>query len=384
MRLLFLTTIAFIVAFLPYHVSSVLVTISNKDPRRDINGDIIDCHSGMILAVNGIFYMYGEMYKNTSGSGPSPPLIYPKIVVYTSPNMQDWTPHGEVIADWPTKPYGTFFTPWAIYNKQTQTFVLYFNAYLHGCCSGNWGIATSTNGINFTLLTTNAVGKYGVVDCNALMVDDDGTAYMAYTSEDEDHKVSIEQLSSNYSSIIPGANKGLFPDRYVEGAILFKRGTTYYVSYGSCCCFCRGGSGVVVYKSQSINGPWVRQPLDLNCNRTDVGDICGAYGDRNNDPINIQAQGIGLSLIPLADGTTAYLWHGERWLSAANNNPTCPDECQAQSGPCAEKPGYIKGEGFSYWIPLEFNTNGDVMKFAPFVDSFSLDIATNFGIEHLN
>lgn len=365
--------------------NGLLVTISNKDPRRDVNGDIIDCHSGMILAVNGVYYMYGEVYHNNTGFGPSPPVMFPKIAVYTSPDMVSWTPRGEAISDWPTKPYGTFFTPFAIYNKPTQTFVLYFNAYLNGCCEGNWGIATSTDGIHFTLQTTNAVGKYSVVDCNALMVDDDGTAYLAYTSEAEDHKVSIEQLSSNFSSIVPGENKGLFPDRYIEGAILFKRGTTYYVSYGSCCCFCRGGSGAVVYKSQSINGPWVRQALDVNCNRTDAGSICGAYGDRNNDPIIIQAQGIGVSIIPLADGTTAILWHGERWLSAANNNPTCPDECQPQVAPkCAEEPGYIKGEGYSYWIPLEFDNDGNVQKFAPFVDSFTLDVAVNFGVDHLN
>jgi len=62
----------------------------------------------------------------------------------------------------------------------------------------------------------------------------------------------------------------------------------------------------------------------------------------NGDPITIQAQGIGLSLIPLADGTTAYLWSGERWLSAPNNNPSCPDECNDETGVCAEPADYIK------------------------------------------
>ena len=61
-----------------------------------------------------------------------------------------------------------------------------------------------------------------------------------------------------------------------------------------------------------------------------------AYGERPNDPIRINAQGIGLSLIPLANGKTAYIWHGERWLSAPNNNPTCPDECRPTTGICAE------------------------------------------------
>jgi hypothetical protein len=346
----------------------------------DTDGNIIDAHSGMILPVNGVFYMYGERYTNSTGFGPSPPQLFPKIVVYTSTDMTSWTYQGEVLDDWPTKPYGTFFTPWAIFDKSTDTFVLWFNAYLNGCCEGNWGVATSKDGVHFTLQTTSMTGKYSVVDCNALFVDDDGAAYMLYTSEAQNHRLSIEVLTANYSAIVPGANKGLFPDGYVEGAILFKRGATYYMSEGSCCCFCRGGAGVVVYKSASLDGPWVRQPLDLNCNRTDAGDICGAFGERDHDPIRVQAQGIGLSLIPLADGSTAYLWHGERWLSAAYNNPACESECAT----CSEDPRYVKGHSFSYWIPLAFdNVTGDVLPFADFVDSFTLDVAEGFGTAHL-
>ena len=416
-----------------------LVTISNSLPRLDTDGNVIDCHSGMILAVNGTFFMYGERYTNSTGFGPSPPQLFPKIVVYTSLDMSAWSYRGEVLQDWPTKPYGTFFTPWAVYNKATNTFVLWFNAYLHGCCSGDWGVATSADGVHFNLQTTSMTGKYKVVDCNALFVDDDGGAFLLYTSEDQDHKVSIEGLAANYSAVVPGGNKGLFPDRYIEGAVLFKRGDTYYMSEGSCCCFCRGGAGVVVYKSKSLDGPWQRQPLDLNCDRTDAGDICGAYGDRDHDPIRVQAQGIGLSLIPLANGSTAYLWHGERSVfprRAWNGSPLTPppsllpflraggypllsttplaqmsarratrtratfvsstNTTRGQQNPRTRKhpkpkpyrplnpTEQVKGQSFSYWIPLAFDdSTGDVLPFAPFVDSFTLDVAEGFDTAHL-
>lgn len=319
----------------------------------------------------------GEHYGNTTGFGPSPPAIYPKIVTYTSPDMMTWTFRGFALDDWPTKPYGTFFTPWVIYDAVLQRFVMYFNAYLNGCCDGNWGVAVSSNGVNYTLLSLNASGAYAIVDGNALFVDPDtGTGYLQYTSEAQDHHVSIELLSPDFTTLA-GTNYGLFPDRYVEGAILFKRGSTYYTMYGSCCCFCRGGSGAVVYRASSISGPWTRQPLDVNCNSTQPGDICGAYGDRVTGGITVSAQGIGLSLIPLTDGTTAYLWHGERWLSAANNPPNCPDECQPSTGQCADPPGYIKGNGYSYWTALSFDAQGNVLPFAPFVNSFTLDVDTS-------
>ena len=252
-----------------------------------------------------------------------------------------------------------------------------------GCCDGNWGVATSTDGVNFTVVSLDQGGTYKVVDGNGLFVDDDGSAYNIYTSEDQDHHVSIETLTSNWTSIVPTGNGGLFPDRYVEGAVLFKRSGTYYVMYGSCCCFCRNGSGAVVYSSSSIHGPWTRQPGDVNCRSNDPSQICGGYGDRSGGPIIIPAQGIGMSMIPLADGSTAFIWSGERWLSAPFNNPQCPDECRPSTGICAENSSYIKGNGFSYWIPLVFNGAGAVQPFAPFVNSFTLDIADTFGEDHL-
>ena len=325
----------------------------------------------MILPVNGVFYMYGEHYGNTSGMGPSPPILFPKIVVYTSTDLVAWENRGFAINDWPTKPYGTFFTPFAVYDKHTETFVLWFNAYLHGCCEGNFGVATSTDGVNFVLQSANTSATFGGVDSNGLFVDDDGAAYLIYSSIAQGHRLSIETLTSNYSAVAPGQNKGLLHDPHVEGAVLFKRDGRYYYSVGQDCCFCRGGAGVIVYQSASLDGPWVRQPLDLNCDRTDVGDICDAYAVPP-DPIRVHAQGIGLSLIPLADGTTAYMWHGERWLSAPNNNPNCANECNCQGG---DPSVYIKGHGFSYWITLAFNeTTGDVLPWAPFVDSFTLDV----------
>jgi hypothetical protein len=345
------------------------ITISNDAPRRDTAGNIIDCHSGNILYHGGQYFMYGEHYGNSTGFGPSPPLLYPKIVVYTSPDMSAWTFRGFAVSDWPTKPYGTFFTPWAVFNERTQLFVLWFNAYLGGCCAGNWGVATSADGVNFTVVSLDVVPKYGVVDCNSLLVDDDGTAYVLYTSEAEDHRHAIEVLTPTFTNTT-GVDLGLFPDHYVEGGVLFKRGSTYYVGYGSCCCFCRGGAGWVLYSAPAITGPWTRQPLDLNCNSTTAGDVCGAYGERPSDPVTIAAQGIGLSRIPLADGSTAYLWHGERWLSAADNNPSCHDECS----PCHDPPSYVKGEGFSYWLPLAFNADGSVQGFGEWVSEFTLDV----------
>jgi hypothetical protein len=152
-------------------------------------------------------------------------------------------------------------------------------------------------------------------------------AYIIYSSIQYDHQVSIERLAPDYLSTTR-ENYGLFPDRYVEAPILFKRNGMYYASYGSCCCFCRVGTGAVFFSAPNVKGPWTRQGADKNCNTT-TRPICGKFGDRDfPENLIISAQGIGLSLIPTSSGELAYIWHGERWLSAPHNNKHCPDECR--------------------------------------------------------
>jgi len=362
-------------------ISSLQVTISNDEYRYDTQGNFIDCHSGNILSINGTFYMYGERYDNVSGIGASPPIMRPHLVVYTSLDLLTWTYRGEIFSTWPNYPYGTFFTPWAVYNHQTNQVVIWFNAYIHGCCDGNWGVGISDNGLNFNVLSMNISGKYGQVDCNSILIDDDGTGYLLYSSIAENHVHSIEVLSPNYTTTI-GVNLGLIGYSYSEGGVLFKYNNIYYIGYGSCCCFCKNGSGWVVHSATDIKGPWTRQPYDLNCEGNNP--ICGGYGERSGYPLIVNAQGIGLSYIPLANGDTAILWHGDRFLTAPYANPSCPDECQPQVPPlCGDDPRYIKGHMHDYWYPLQFNSDHTIQSFNSFVHNFTLDISQNFGTDHL-
>jgi len=242
------------------------------------------------------------------------------------------------------------------------------------------------------------------VNSTGMFVDDDDTAYVIYSSLDYDHKVSIEKLTPDYLNTTK-ENYGFFPDRYVEGPILFKRTfstsvsnsinihnsinninnavdtssssevvsvSLYYASYGSCCCFCRGGSGAVFFIAEKLSGPWKRVGNDKNC--LDNVAVCGMYGDRSCNQLIIPAQGIGLSILP-SSGDNYYIWHGERWLSAPNNPPGCPDECRGDLGICEFQDTYIKGHGLAYWYPLEFDKNsGEVLQFSPFKYSFVLDL----------
>lgn len=145
-----------------------------------------------------------------------------------------------------------------------------------------------------------------------------------------------------------------FPDDYVESPALFKRGSTYYVTYGSCCCACRGGGGVVVFTAPSVLGPWTRQApwSDVNCANA-TAPICGGFGARttNRGELVFNAQWWGPSMIPTSGGGQVVLFTGRRWLSGPGNNPGCDDMCGNGGNPAAcDSPKYELRSDYDVWV----------------------------------
>ncbi len=97
--------------------------ISNLEPRRDINGEIMDAHDGGLEFFNGTYYLYGTRYGSTDGFGKSN-----RYVCYSSPDLLKWTPHGEILNDAPPRVY---YRPYVKFNQRTGKYVLWCNADSH-------------------------------------------------------------------------------------------------------------------------------------------------------------------------------------------------------------------------------------------------------------
>ena len=158
-----------------------------------------------------------------------------------------------------------------MYSETRKKFIIYWSASQAECCAANWGVAQSNDGVHFELVTMTGTSSFGAdvsLDGSSLLIDDDGIGYVAYDAMqvpgEKDHIVAIDRLSSDLLSS-SNVRMHVFPDYFVEGAMLFKRKGIYYSIYGSCCCACRQGSGAVVFSSNNIQGPWKRQSRDVNC-----------------------------------------------------------------------------------------------------------------------
>lgn len=359
------------------------VTIYNDRIRLDTDDQVVDAHDGCIVPFNNQYFLYGEYYGNLTGNsfanggwGSAPQLS-----VYSSPDLTTWTFRGHLFNT--SVPSGSSFTKWIpTALVQNGTIILWFG-------SGAWSIATSTDGVSFTLVSRYETSRLGgSTDGTGLFQDDDGVGYVAFAALSQGgslnggHLVSIERLSPSLLQSSKVNVTGFFPLDYVESPSLFKRGGIYYLLTGSCCCACRGGSGLAVYQAPSIAGPWTLQSgaaevhSDINCAARGVP-ICGGFGARQVDrgAIVWNAQWWSVSQIPLRGGGLAYLLNGRRWLSGAGNNASCDDMCYNDGRPFAPcvNPGYELRMDLDVWYPLEFDGKGNILPLHP-LDSFTMDL----------
>jgi hypothetical protein len=354
------------------------VVVYNDRPRVDVNGDVVDAHDGMLLAHGSppTYFLYGESYQNTSG--PYPWGAFPQLSVYTSQDLVSWTPRGPALL--PGTFSGTGWIPNVLFDPRPQynRFVMWFG-------TGDWSVATSTDGVAFTVVNAHTTSRLGgQTDGTGLFVDDDGTGYVIFAALVDapgltGHVVSIERLADDYLSSTKVNVSGFFPDGFVESPALFKRNGTYYATYGNCCCACRGGGGIAVFTAPSVLGPWTRQAPygDINCADPDAT-VCGSMGPRSGTRpyLVYNAQWWGVSLVPTSEpgALPTYVFTGRRWLSGVNNPPGCDDLCSNNGNlsACVD-PAYQLRTDLDVWAPLSFGEGGEIAVLEN-VANFTLDV----------
>lgn len=258
------------------------------------------------------------------------------MTLYTSPDLVTWTNVGAVFgAVGHLPPNSVLFAPKTVWNAATSTWVMWYNYIVGDFSRSFYGIATSPTAAGpFTVVNPDVALRYADNGDENLFVDDDGAAYVIYTTLSHGHGMSIERLAANYSaSLGAAASSGIFGDGGVEAPALFKRGADYYALFGGCCCYCGSGSPVSAYSAPSPLGPWTKQAggalPSLASQSTDVF----AYTD--------------------SSGVKQFLYIGDHWQSA---------------------PDGLKSHDFTVWAPLTFSGTGAV-EARGFEASFTIDLA---------
>ena len=331
------------------------VTISNVIPRRDTNGSIIDAHDGNVFYYDGLYYYYGASYGLCKEPpGPSGCTVWHpggcgfqldhNVSLYTSADLDIWTFRGYVFQMSSMKTQGIMFGPRVLPNPRTKKWVMWFNflpAAGTGVSQSQCAVTVSDTPTGPFQLVTEKVTTLAwenTGDLN-LFQDDNGDAYIIYNAHidgsiyNPNHLMSIEKLSDDYlSSLGKDFNSGYFGQAFVEGGAMFKRNGIYHAVFGQCCCYCSDGASTTVYTSTSPLGPYETKNNIGNEGHAQLYNIV-RYRTSNPD-------------------SYGFIWQGNKWQSA---------------------PDGAKGHDFTYWSPLSFDNNGNVM-YMNYTANFTIDI----------
>ncbi|WP_417186490.1 glycoside hydrolase family 43 protein [Bacteroides sp.] len=270
----------------------------------DTEGNIINAHGGGILYHEGTYYWFGEHKDEFSNAA----LV--GVTCYSSKDLYNWKFERIAlpVSDDPSSPIvrGSIIErPKVIYNKKTDTFVMYFHLELkgEGYNATHVGMAISKQAEGpYTLVRSSRVnaGKWpdnlkeeqkkehpddvqmlkkgwtpewlkAVADGlfvrhhfkegqmsrdMTLYVDDDDKAYHIYASEDN-ATIQIAELTDDYQNYT-GKYIRIFPATHNEAPTIFKKDGTYWLITSGCTGW--KPNEARMFSAPSIWGPWTQHP----------------------------------------------------------------------------------------------------------------------------
>ena len=231
--------------------------------RFDVEGNAIDAHDGQILRYGDMYYLYGTTY----GCGFQWQAVgseFCGVSVYSSPDLVNWQPHAPLFdastAQWQERCGGTTygcFRPHVAYNAKTDTYVMWLNVYDNVV---GYRVFTSDSPLGpFAEVAEPTLaapqGAEGGVNYgdHQIFVDDDGSAYLAYTDWLRGGDIIVEKLNDEYTS--GSGELSRVNLRSTEAPTIFERDGTYYLTYSDPN---RGyqTTGTAYVTASSPLGPW--------------------------------------------------------------------------------------------------------------------------------
>lgn len=335
------------------------------------NGEKIQAHGGQIQKIGDTYYWIGEDRTNEYRPMPG-------VHLYTSKDLYNWDDQGVVLRtmenyeqfetdEYFSTLYGDlteeekkeiYVDLWAegcvmerpkmLYNEATGKYVIWFHAdgtspYAEDTGSNyakaKAGIAIADNPAGpYKLLGSyllcsdysdhgfDSVGGH-VRDMNVFQ-DDDGTAYVMYSSEGN-AVMYIAKLNDEYTGLAKPADEMVLGEDFCisstdsrEAPAMFKYQGKYYLITSGCTGWAPNQAAYAV--ADSPLGPWTR-----------MGDPC--VGDTNHNTFSTQST----CVIPVDAENGEFIYMGDRWYNPDN--------------------GAKLSDSRYVWLPIEFGSDNTIM-----------------------
>lgn len=287
---------------------------------KDNNGQLINAHGGGILFHEGVYFWYGE-HKISGENGNTAQV---GIHVYSSTDLYNWKDEGIALKVNETDSLSDITKgcilerPKVIFNVKIKKFVMWFHLELKGKGylaarsgvavsdiptgpftymksfrpnAGSWPINIHSCPDSLKILDRDFKEGQMARDMN-LFVDDDGTAYQIYTSE-ENATLHISKLTDDYLSY-SGKYIRLFPGRFMEGAVMFKRQGKYFIFASGCTGWAPNAARSAI--ADEILGNW-----------KELGNPCVG----NDSALTFHSQ--STFVLPVQGKKDTYIFMADRW-----------------------------------------------------------------------
>ncbi|CAN5190981.1 glycoside hydrolase family 43 protein [soil metagenome] len=237
----------YIVAFFSLLVCSNYVMaqppVIRGEVWKDTDGNIINAHGAGILFHDGIYYMFGEIKKGKTWLVPGQSwedyrVPAGGISCYSSKDLLHWKYEGVALAPVVGDAKNEFDTgkvierPKVIYNNATKQFVMWMHIDVNDYSFSQSGVAVSDK-------PTGPYKYLGSVKPNGqmsrdmtLFKDDDGKAYLVYSSE-KNNTMHVCLLAGDYLSPSKTYSR-ILENRRREAPAMFKSGDKYYLITSDC------------------------------------------------------------------------------------------------------------------------------------------------------
>jgi hypothetical protein len=257
----------------------------------DTSGQFINAHGGGLLFHEGTYYWYGELKEGTTyvtaanKSWGGTRVVNGGVSCYSSTNLYDWKFEGLALHPAQREPNHDLHCekvlerPKVIHNPRTHQFVMWFHQDEPDYSAAHSGVAVSDTPtgpfhylgsfrpnanawpINMTDHDKQA-DKASKLERDfergqmardmTLFVDDDGTAYQFYASE-ENGTMHVSQLTDDYLKPA-GKYARIFVGRSMEAPTVFKHNGKYYLIASGCTGWAPNAARSAV--ADNIFGPW--------------------------------------------------------------------------------------------------------------------------------
>jgi Ricin-type beta-trefoil lectin domain/Glycosyl hydrolases family 43 len=260
---------------------------------NDQNGNALQMHGLGILKVGGTWYAYGEDKVGENSSDAT----FRAVPCYSSTNLSTWTYQGEALTEQSSGDLGPgriVERPKVIYDSSTGEYVMWMHIDNTAYSQAEAGVAQSPTPCGpYTYLGASQPLGFQSRDIG-LFQDSNGAAYLL--SEDRANGLRIDQLSSNYLSVVSagsanGGSVALLPD--YEAPALVKANGVYFILGSHLSGWATNDNAYAT--ATSLSGPW---------------SAFRDFAPAGTDTYNTQTANI----IPVTGGSgTTYIYAGDRW-----------------------------------------------------------------------